>query len=455
MNPEHQKPLQETVQPPESGVTDPNATVALDPSQSEAPPISPAGEFQPHIAGYEIIERIGSGGMGTVWRAVQISTRRDVALKLVSAAIFGSERGRLRFDREVELMARLEHPNIARVYDSGVDHGAYFYAMQLIKGLPLDQYVQHLKLAQRQIIDLMRSICQAVMFAHQRGVIHRDLKPSNIMITPDGEPHILDFGLAKAVFDAESAPAVTIDGEVAGTPAFMSPEQAAGKPVDTRSDVYSLGVILYRLLCGESPHDLSGSHVQVLQRITDEEIRRPRDVAPEIDRELEAVLFKSLRKNPDQRYASAGELAQDLDNYLKGEPLLARAPTTAYFLRKRIRKHLFPVAVAAFMLLSILGVAIYAYVRVSHERTLALAATDRAERERTAALKERARAVAASDFLSRMLVSADPGSGNRADVRVRDVLDKASGEIQPLKDQPEVEAVVRTAMGHTYTVLGL
>jgi serine/threonine protein kinase/Tfp pilus assembly protein PilF len=431
MSPDQQKPLQETVPPPDGEPT------AAPPSKLtvSSPDAAPPPEYQPAIEGYHILDRLGAGGMGVVWRAVQSSTRREVALKLVSAAMFGSDRARLRFDREVELMARLEHPNIARVYDSGTDGAVYYYAMELIHGVPLDEFVQQRSLSHRQIIELMRAVCQAVMFAHQRGVIHRDLKPTNIIVTSDGEPHVLDFGLAKGLFDSDSGQAVTIDGEVAGTPAFMSPEQAAGKSVDTRSDVYSLGVILYRLLTGKSPHDLSGSHIKVLQRITDEEIKRPRDASPDIDRELEAVLFRALKKNPEQRYASAGELAQDLDNYLRGEPLLARAPTTIYFLQKRIRKHLFPVSVAALLLLSIMGVAVYAYIRVARERTRALAATE---------------------FLSRMLVSADPGTGNRADIRVRDVLDKSSKQIEPgLKNQPEVEAVVRTAIGHTYTVLGL
>src|SRR5262245_57351627 len=195
MNPSNEEPMQEreTVPPPET--KDITAQASASPLRNQTQQAT-HGEFRPQVEGYEIIERIGSGGMGTVWRAVQTSTRRDVALKLVSAAMFGSDRARLRFDREVELMARLEHPNIARVYDSGTDRGGYFYAMQLIRGLPLDQYVSLHRLSNRQIIELMRLVCQAVMFAHQRGVIHRDLKPSNIIVTPDGQPHVLDFGLA-------------------------------------------------------------------------------------------------------------------------------------------------------------------------------------------------------------------------------------------------------------------
>jgi tetratricopeptide (TPR) repeat protein len=433
----------------------------------------------PQIQGYELISRLGSGGMGTVWKAVQTSTHREVALKLMGASAFGSERARVRFDREVELMARLEHPNIARVYDSGTDRGLYYYAMELVEGLPLDDYVAKNALDRKQILELMKLVCQAIQFAHQRGVIHRDLKPSNIVVTRDGQPHVLDFGLAKSAFESKvvaAAAAITIEGEIAGTPAYMSPEQAEGKPVDTRSDVYSLGVILYRLLTGESPHDLSGSHLQVMQRIAKEDARRPRHVDPTIDRELDAVLHKALKKEPAQRYESAGEMAHDIENYLTGEPLIAKAPTTVYFLRKRIRKHWMPFCIAAGIVLAFVGLAVWSYVRINRERAVALVERARAESERGRAEEargqaeierglaqaardraevERNRAVAATDFLSKMLVSADPGKGNRADIRVRDVLDSASKQIEGLKQQPDVEAVVRSAIGHTYTVLGI
>lgn len=304
----------------------------------------PAGA--PDLPDYEVIGRLGEGGMGVVWRATQRSTHRAVALKLLAPSTVGSQRARARFEREVELAARLEHPNIARVYDAGLHNGQPYYAMQLIEGLPLDLYVRGEQLDREGILRLMRRVCEAVQHAHQRGIIHRDLKPSNIMVDNDGQPVVVDFGLAKATeLDGTDIQTLSVEGQVAGTPAYMAPEQAAGriKDVDTRSDVYALGVILYRLLTGASPHDLSGSSLDVLKRIAEDDVCPPRRVSDDasrvIDRELETVLLKALAKDPDGRYESAGGLAHDLDNYLSGEPVSARRPTATYILRKRVRKH--------------------------------------------------------------------------------------------------------------------
>jgi len=330
----------------------------------------------PTVEGYEVTGRLGEGGMGVVWRARQLSTGRDVALKLLTAGRFHSDKARSRFEREVELSARLEHPHIARVYDSGLHRGVYYYAMELIDGVRLDEHVEAGALSQRGILELFGEICRAVQHAHQRGVIHRDLKPSNILVTADGRPHVLDFGLAKAYLGDDSGVLVSQEGDVAGTPAYMSPEQAAGRvgETDTRSDVYSLGVILYRLLTGRFPHDVTGRQWEVLQRITEQDIRRPRQVTREVDAELEALLLKALSRDPEGRYASAGELGEDIGNYLAGDPLTARKPTMAYFLRKRLRKHRLPLAVAGAVLASLIGLAVYAYVGVRAERDRAIVA---------------------------------------------------------------------------------
>lgn len=311
-----------------------------------------AVEAVPRVEGYEVLSRLGEGGMGVVYRAVQLSTRREVALKLLAAHAFVSAKARQRFEREVELAARLEHPNIARIYDSGVCHSICYYSMEFIDGLPLDRYVEVHKLARGQILDLMRVVCGAVHHAHQHGVVHRDLKPSNVLVTPDGQPHVLDFGLAKALEADEADRArlmLSVEGQISGTPAFMAPEQAAGQTdrVGVRSDVYSLGVILFRLLTGEYPHDMSGNALDLLRRITEEDVRRPRDVTNAVDRELEAVLLKATVREPAARYATAGELAQDLDNYLNGRPLSVRPPGMIFSARRFMRRHAVPVGVVA------------------------------------------------------------------------------------------------------------
>ena len=329
-------------------------------------------EERPDIPGYKILEPLGRGGMGMVWRAEQVSTRRQVALKLTISPRMESPRARARFQREVELTARLDHPNIARLYDSGLHQGMCYYAMELIDGVPLDQYVKSKALSRRQTLTLMRSVCQAVLFAHLHAVIHRDLKPSNILVSADGQPHVLDFGLAKSLLEEEEAPAISIEGQIAGTPAYMSPEQAAGhqNQIDTRTDVFSLGVILYELLTGQSPHDLSGSMFDVLQRVTEGRIRRPREADRSVDHELEALLLTALARNPEERYASAGALAKDIGNYLEGEPLDTRAHRTLYFLRKKAAKYRVPIAVSLVVSLVLLGIVLAAYTRIVAARTL-------------------------------------------------------------------------------------
>lgn len=343
----------------------------------------------PHLPGYHITGRLGEGGMGVVWKAIQLATNRAVALKVMSAALFGSPNARKRFEREVELAARLEHPGIAAVYDSGLEHGVYFYAMQFVPGTTLDAWVRETSPDKKALLRMMRGICLAVQHAHQRGVIHRDLKPGNILVTPDredsstatgnssatktktttqpGGPVLVDFGLARPALDEDAAMGVSVAGQVAGTPAYMSPEQAAGQTdtLDTRSDIYSLGVILYRLLTGALPHDTKGPFTQVLHRIQHDEVKKPRsasDAASKIvDKELETLLLKALAKEPDRRYASAAAMAGDIDNYLTGEPLTARPTTAWYVIQRKTRKHYR--AVAAASLLGVIGLGALGYAK--------------------------------------------------------------------------------------------
>jgi len=417
------------------------------------PPLSGPGhreggqkaEAPPQIEGYEVVGPLGEGGMGTVWRAVQVNTRREVALKIMGRGFLRSEKALARFEREVELTARLQHPNIARIYESGQSNGTHYYAMELIEGVPLDEYARKEGLAQRQILQLMRTVCEAVQHAHERGVIHRDLKPSNILVTPDGEPHVLDFGLAKGLLERDSVLTLSSQGEPAGTPAYMSPEQAAGRSeeVDTRTDVYSLGVVLYRLLTGQSPHDLSGTRYEVLRRIAEEEVRHPREIAKDVGRELEALLLTALAHDPKDRYPYAGGLAQDIENYLTAEPLIARRPTVVYFLRKRIRKYRARVAAASSFLAVLIGVAVYAQLRVSSERDKAVAARNNLQRQ-----VDKTRA--AYDFLRVTIVDRCFQLG----ITGQAALELAAEEVErTYPNQPEFEAAARMAAGRIYLFL--
>jgi serine/threonine protein kinase len=301
----------------------------------QAVPPSGEGDVWPQVPGYDVLGRLGHGGMGTVWRALQIDTNRQVALKLLGVASFGSHRARQRFEREIELAARLEHPNIARLYDSGSRGGLCYYAMELIEGQHLDQYVAGKNLDFRAVLALMPDVCRAVQYAHQRGVLHRDIKPSNILVTEDGQPHVVDFGLAKALEDKSIDPTLTQEGQYAGTPAFMSPEQAAGKLdlIDTRTDVYGLGATLYLLLTGHTPHDQDGPRYEVLRRVAQEDVRPARTFNSKLDIELESLLMKALDRDPNRRYGSAEDMARDIERYLNNEALQASPPSKAYRLR--------------------------------------------------------------------------------------------------------------------------
>ena len=395
-------------------------------SRTESGPAASANEEPaPDIEGYEITGRLGRGGMGVVWSALQLSTRRAVAIKILPNSALASPRARARFEREVELAASLEHPNITRVYDSGILEGMHYYAMELVHGLPLDRYCDERALSVRQRLEIMRAVCLAVQYAHQHGVIHRDLKPANILVDADGKPCVMDFGLAKSLLAEGMPEGATEDGEAPGTPAYMSPEQVAGKSerVDTRSDVYSLGVILYGLLTGKHPHGLTGSRYEVLRRIAEEEIVRPRLAAQAIDRDLDALLLKALARDPEERYAAAGELAADLGRYLSGEPLAARRPTLGYFLAKRLKRHR---AVA----LTVAGIAAAAAVVVAF-----------AFREVTKAERGAQEAV---DYMRDHVL--DPAQGNM----LESLREAADGAGSAFKDKPAVEAEIRNRVGLIY-----
>lgn len=311
----------------------------------------------PQIEGYEVLDELGEAGQGRVWRALQLSTRREVALKVPRVDLLRSRKALARFEREVELAARLKHPNIARIYDSGIYQGVYYYAMELVEGVALDKYVEQHHLTQRQVLELTRAVCRAVRHAHQNGVIHRDIKPSNIIVTEDGQPHVVDFGLATSILEGDVFKTVSIEGELTGTPAYMSPEQATGHhdQLDTRTDVYSIGVVLYRLLTGSFPYDVKSSVLQALKNIQETEPAKPSKIVLHLDSDVEAILLKTLAKEPGHRYQSVAELQHDIECWLKGLPIVARSDSSLYLLRKVLAKHRYTSTVAALLLVIILG----------------------------------------------------------------------------------------------------
>ena len=308
----------------------------------------------PTIQGYELIEEIGRGGMGVVYKALQVSTKRYVAVKVMLAGPFASPKAQRRFDREVQLAARLRHPRIVTVLESGkVASGQKYFAMDYVAGQSLDAYVADAKPDPRAIVALLMDICEAVDYAHKNDVVHRDLKPANVLIDENGNPHIMDFGLAKDIDSGGKGDTVTADvsapGAVMGTLRYLSPEQAAGAvdEVDVRTDVHALGVMLYEALTGALPYDTSGRPSEAIQRILETPPVRPSTLASHVDGELDTILLKALEKEQARRYASAREMGEDLRRYLTGEPILAKRASTLYLLRKAARRHRSKIALAA------------------------------------------------------------------------------------------------------------
>ncbi|MHC4129504.1 MAG: tetratricopeptide repeat protein, partial [Planctomycetota bacterium] len=404
------------------------------------------------IGRYTVRRSIAAGGMGVVYEAVQDHPHRLVALKVMrhgaaSRAALG------RFRHESEILGRLQHPNIAQVYDAGTfdeGHGVQpYFAMEFIRGRPLLEYAEVKGLGTRERLGLFIKICDAVQYAHHKGVIHRDLKPDNVLVDDLGEPKVLDFGVARATdADIQVTTLRTDIGQLIGTVPYMSPEQVTGDPheLDTRSDIYSLGVVLYELMCGRLPHDLKEKSIPEAARVIREEDPTPLSSVNRVFRgDIETIVAKALAKEKDRRYQTAAELAADLRHYLADEPIVARPPSTFYQLRKfaRRNKALVGGVSVAFAALA-LGTVVATWQAVNA----------RAEAATSAAINE---------YLMRLFAMANPAEaadelaefgGGRVRT-LEELVDEASRELETaLPQSRELQAEMHSRLGRTYWGLG-
>ncbi len=360
----------------DGGMLDAGNAVEAGAEVPEAP--SRAGE---RVGAYQLLAEIGRGGMGTVHlaRRADEEFEKRVAIKLMRPG-FATDVDLKRFRSERQIAAVLDHPNIARLLDGGsTPEGAPYFVMEHVEGGPLLEYCRERGLSVRERLILFRQICAAVQYAHQHLVVHRDLKPGNILVTAEGEPKLLDFGIAKLLSGgggtAFSEPTATLDRML--TPEYASPEQVRGRPVTTASDVYSLGVILYELVSGEKPYRIdSGDPAELVRLVCERDPERPSTRTAGLSRDLDAIVLKAMRKEPERRYPSAAALSEDLGRFLDGRPVEARRPSAAYRAKKFVRRHRIGVA-ATVLVLAALAAGVFATLR---EARRARAAEARAEK---------------------------------------------------------------------------
>jgi len=452
------------------------------------------------IGPYKILQQIGEGGFGSVYMAEQQEpVIRKVALKIIKLGM-DTRQVIARFEAERQALAMMDHPHIARVLDAGAtEQGRPYFVMELVKGDPIVEYCDRHNLSIPERLELFAEVCTAVQHAHTKGIIHRDIKPSNILVSMlDGRPSakVIDFGIAKATNARLTERTLfTEHRQLIGTPEYMSPEQAEGSlDIDTRSDVYSLGVLLYELLTGSTPFDskqLRSAAFGEIQRIIREvdppnpstrlsqntetiasvaasRHTEPKKLGSIVRGELDWIVMKALEKDRQRRYETANGLAMDIRRYLGGEAVVAAPPSASYRFKKFVRRNrgvvLSGTAVAAALLIGVIAFAWQAKV-AREQRDLAVAAKQAeaeqrqvaesersiAQTQRNLATQEAARATAMNSFMQQMLLAADPQVSGSRDVTVLELLNKASAKAtRTLKDQPLVEASARTLMGNTF-----
>ena len=463
------------------------------PTESVAPerhPDVPPEEPVEQIGPYRLLEKRGEGGMGQVWLAEQTApVKRRVALKVIRPGM-DTKNVVARFEAERQALAMMDHPAIAKIYDAGATpQGRPYFVMEYVPGAPITEYCDRQKMTIRERLKLFVRVCEGVQHAHQKAVIHRDLKPSNVLVTvQDGRPvpKIIDFGVAKAMAENLTERAtLTQLGEMIGTPAYMSPEQAqiGGDDVDTRTDVYSLGVMLYELVAGVLPFEMEDlrkiGFEAMIRKIREEDPPRPsarlstvRDhstesakrrgtelpaLTRELSGDLDWITMKALEKDRVRRYSSPSEFAADVERYLRSEPVLARPPSAAYLARKFVRRHRAGVAAGTTVVAALivgLGAALFEMRSAVRARDAESAARRIASDNERMATAEAAKSRAALDFVMEMFGAVDPALARGHDVTVAEVLDPAAAKVAgAFAGDVEGEAVVRGVLGQAYAHL--
>jgi eukaryotic-like serine/threonine-protein kinase len=444
---------------------------------SAAPPAGMPALDLGSIGPYCLIRKLGEGGMGQVWLAEQSApVKRQVALKIIKAGQYDGS-ALLRFNLERQTLAIMDHPAIAKVFDAGsTPAGQPYFVMEYVPGFPITNYCDQHHLSARERLALVIKVCEGVQHAHQKAIIHRDLKPSNILVVEvDGKPvpRIIDFGIAKAISQqSEDETLLTRAGGMVGTPGYMSPEQADPSilDVDTRTDVYSLGVVLYELLTGFLPFDVKQWKTkpfhEVLRQLHEDDPPSPstrisRDPASKataanrstdparlaslLQGDLDWITLKALDKDRTRRYGTPSELSADIRRYLGNEPVTARPASVAYRAKKYVQRHKFGVAAVSILLLLLIAFGVMQTVELR-----------RITRERDRANRERDRATRVTDFMTGMFKVSDPSQARGKTITAREILDKSSAKIDTsLVQDPELKAQMMDVMGVVYQSLGL